>query len=225
MACSDEEFMEAIREFPVLYNKCEKGYKDKNVVKNAWGKVIEKCGVEDIDEAQKRFGNIKKRFNNRRKKAKGPSGSGTADVQDASRKFQDMQYLAWLEPHVQLRPTKTNVSFKQLAAQQGERRSADESEDDEDDDDDGDVVDAAVHTSNSTRNEGLEEQLTDSMNEGDSTILRNSEEDLLFKDGVASSGTTKCRKPKTKKNVSETTKRTKWHQKEKDLDTICRWSS
>ena len=101
MVSTDEEFTEIIRGFPILYNKNEKGYRDINVVRNAWKKVVENCGEnvaelneenvgELVVEAQKRFINIKKRFNSKRKKAKGPSGSGVADLEDASRKFQDM---------------------------------------------------------------------------------------------------------------------------------------
>ena len=78
IACTDEVFTEAIREFPALYNKNEKSYKDKNVVQNAWAKVIEKCSFDgNEEEVKNRFSNLKKR----RKKAKGASGSGALDVQ------------------------------------------------------------------------------------------------------------------------------------------------
>ena len=57
--------------------------------------------MESVDIAKKRFLNIKKRFNNRRKKRVGPSGSGSKDAQEGKEQFQDMAYLSWLEPHVQ----------------------------------------------------------------------------------------------------------------------------
>ena len=64
-------------------------------------------------------------------------------------------------------------------------------------------------TSNSIRNEGLEEQLADSMNEGDRRILRNSEEDLLFKDGVTSSSTTNVGSGTSRKERNGTNKKIK----------------
>ena len=37
-----EQLAEAVRTYPCLYDKNKKEYKDKNVCKNVWGKVIEK---------------------------------------------------------------------------------------------------------------------------------------------------------------------------------------
>ena len=81
---------------------------------NAWAKVMEKCELESI--AKRLFKNVKKRFGKRRKLSKGQSGSGSKDVRDAKEKFQDMEYLAWLEPFVKLRSTKSDFDFKAMAA-------------------------------------------------------------------------------------------------------------
>ena len=70
--------------------------------------------MENVNEAQRRFSNIKKRFNKRRKDSKGPSGSGSNDIREARDKFKDMDYLAWLEPYTKLRQTKSNLTFKAL---------------------------------------------------------------------------------------------------------------
>ena len=35
----NEEFAESVREFPCLYDKLKKEYKDKNIVMNAWKEV------------------------------------------------------------------------------------------------------------------------------------------------------------------------------------------
>ena len=58
---SDETFTEAIRQYPVLYDKHSKGYKDTNgQKKNAWEKVVAECGLEDVATAQRLFEKIKK---------------------------------------------------------------------------------------------------------------------------------------------------------------------
>ena len=49
MARIDEKLTEIIREFPVLYNKNESGYKDKNgIVKKAWEKVVSQIFIQCI---------------------------------------------------------------------------------------------------------------------------------------------------------------------------------
>ena len=45
---SDEKLAEAIRKYPVIYDKREKGHKDKILGPNAWAKVVEGCGLEDL---------------------------------------------------------------------------------------------------------------------------------------------------------------------------------
>ena len=113
----DEILAEAIRKYPVIYDKGRKGHKDKNMVANAWANVVKECDLEDVASAQRLFANLKKRFNKRRKdvKVRGPSGSGATDVSDAKAKFKELDYLAWLEPYVILRETKTNCpDFKRI---------------------------------------------------------------------------------------------------------------
>ena len=115
MSASDEMLSEAIRKYPVIYDKGKKGHKNKNMVDNAWKKVIEECGIEDVASAQRLFVNLKKRFNKRRRdlKKKGPSGTGSADLSEAK----EMEYLTWLEPYVILRATKTNCpNFKAMVS-------------------------------------------------------------------------------------------------------------
>ena len=60
---SDEEIAEAVREYPCLYDKARKGHCDRDLVKNCWLKVAEKCGFEDEEEAKRLFNNLKKRYN------------------------------------------------------------------------------------------------------------------------------------------------------------------
>ena len=107
---SDEIFTEAIRRYPVLYDKYAKGYKDTSGQKmNAWEKVVAECCLADVASAQQLFENIKKKFNVRRKNSKGPSGSGAADMSAQQEDFKDMAYLSWLAPFVKLRQTKSRL--------------------------------------------------------------------------------------------------------------------
>ena len=64
MSASDEMLSEAIRKYPVIYDKGKKGHKNKNMVDNAWRKVIEECGIEDVASAQRLFINLKIMFQN-----------------------------------------------------------------------------------------------------------------------------------------------------------------
>ena len=42
LSLQQEEILSEVRIYPVLYNKTEKGYREKDVVRNAWSKVAEK---------------------------------------------------------------------------------------------------------------------------------------------------------------------------------------
>ena len=72
---NEEKLCESIRKCPVLYDKSEALYKDRNVVANAWKEVAKECGIETPAHAKKRFENLKKRLSKRRRKAKGSSGN------------------------------------------------------------------------------------------------------------------------------------------------------
>ena len=56
----------------------------------------------EVAQVQRLFENSRRRFN-RRKKVPKPSGSGTADVQDAKERLKELAYLSWIEPYVQQR--------------------------------------------------------------------------------------------------------------------------
>ena len=112
----DEELSEAIRKYPVIYDKGEKGHKDKLKVANAWKKVIEELGLEDVDIAQRQFANLKKLFNKRRKVVTkcGPSGVSRDAVSEAKENMKELAFRLWLISFVQLRTTKSNCpAFKQ----------------------------------------------------------------------------------------------------------------
>ena len=77
---SDEEIAEAVQEYPCLYDKARKGHCDRDLVKNCWLKVAEKCGFEDEEEAKRLFNNLKKRYNKARNESTCASGSGRKDA-------------------------------------------------------------------------------------------------------------------------------------------------
>ena len=47
----NEQLSEVVREFPCLYDKSKKEYKDENVVENAWKQVAEK--LEFLSDGKK----------------------------------------------------------------------------------------------------------------------------------------------------------------------------
>ena len=43
----DEKLSDAVREYPCLYDKMKKDYKDVNVNRNAWSSVAEQMSIEN----------------------------------------------------------------------------------------------------------------------------------------------------------------------------------
>ena len=71
MACSskvvslvDEDTLsETVRNFPLLYDKSKKGYKERDAVQNTWTEVARSLDViEKWDDAKNVFENFKKRY-------------------------------------------------------------------------------------------------------------------------------------------------------------------
>ena len=64
-----------------------------------------------LGTASKRFEALRKRFNRRRKQFSeaSRSGSGTADVAESSQNLKEYAFLAWLQPYIKPRNTKTNL--------------------------------------------------------------------------------------------------------------------
>ena len=120
----DEMLSEAVREYPAIYDKTKRAHHDRAVVKNCWQKVAEVCGIENHKEAIRLFGNLKKRYNKSRNKLKQQSGSAPTN------KPNPYAYLSWLQPHVILRSTVTNISkFKVLQNEANARTSSSSNED------------------------------------------------------------------------------------------------
>ncbi|XP_074634578.1 uncharacterized protein LOC141893102 isoform X3 [Acropora palmata] len=83
MAASlDEKIAEAVRRFPVLYDKSCKDFKDNNTKKNAWEDVAKIAGLSSGEEPKTYFTNLRTRYTRDRKKLKKVkvSGTGSEDV-------------------------------------------------------------------------------------------------------------------------------------------------
>ena len=55
---SDELLVEAVRKYPVIYDKKKKGHKDKMMIENAWKKVVEEVGSESSEITKRLFENL-----------------------------------------------------------------------------------------------------------------------------------------------------------------------
>ena len=59
----EEKLSETVRNFPVLYDKSKKGYKERDAVKNAWTEVARSLDfIENWDDAKNLFENFKKQY-------------------------------------------------------------------------------------------------------------------------------------------------------------------
>lgn len=201
MSSHDEILSEAVRKYPCLYDKGKKSHKDKLTTINAWKKVGEECQISH-EEAKRSFENLKRRFAKRRKKINGPSGSSTSEMADAKDKYRELAYLAWLEPHTQLRSTKTNCpAFKQVLATVDEDEDSSSEDDKENRNDDNDEVNIEnVDVRSST------DDITPD-------IMINTEEDLIFTPLTTKDSKRQKKNKTTSQYISDVTKRTKWHQK------------
>ena len=112
---SEEDFMEAVRMYPVIYNPSLVEFRNLRVKKNAWEKVAKELNVSDPANLQIRFKSLRRRasqckklYNSRREK----SGAGVEDV-DTGRGNDvelDRQLLLyrWLFQFIKSRPVVTN---------------------------------------------------------------------------------------------------------------------
>ena len=51
----DERLSIEVEKYPCLYNKSEKGYKEKDRKKNAWKKIEEELGLDEGNQSDKFF--------------------------------------------------------------------------------------------------------------------------------------------------------------------------
>ena len=103
----DAEFMEIIREFPTIYNRSLKDFKDRNKISNCWKAVAEKVG-QPVDQVKRRYESIRTQFGKYLKSRKGKSGSGSGDV-PLDPKY---EHLRWLKNFIVSRASSWN--FKSI---------------------------------------------------------------------------------------------------------------
>ena len=59
----EDKLSETVRNFPLLYDKSKKGYKERNAVQNTWTEVARSLDfIEKWDDAKNVFENVKKRY-------------------------------------------------------------------------------------------------------------------------------------------------------------------
>lgn len=99
----DVEFMEIIREFPIVYNRSLKDFKDRNKKSNCWTAISEKVG-QPIDQVKRRYESIRTQFGKYLKSRKGRSGSGSGDI-PLDPKY---EHLRWLSNYIVSRASSGN---------------------------------------------------------------------------------------------------------------------
>lgn len=98
LSLNDNEFMETVRTYRVLFDKGCTDFKNQVMKSNAWKQVSEKAGM-DPQLARKRYDNIRSSFGRYIRTLKPPSGSG----RDAIVLDQKFEYLRWLMPYIKHR--------------------------------------------------------------------------------------------------------------------------
>ena len=70
----DALFMQIIRDFPTIYNRASKDFKDTNKKANCWRTIAQRLG-EPVDSVKRRYETIRTDFSRYLRKKKGKSGS------------------------------------------------------------------------------------------------------------------------------------------------------
>ena len=76
---SDVDFIEIIRDFPTIYNRSSRDFKDKTKEENRWKAVAEKVNGT-VEEVKRSYDTIWTQFGKYIKKRKEKSGSCTVDL-------------------------------------------------------------------------------------------------------------------------------------------------
>ena len=96
----DESLSNEVQKYLCLYDKGNKGYKERDRRSNAWRRVESELGLEE-GTAEKRFDAIKKRYNRKKNalKSKKNPGSGLKDVEEAENSVKEYSFLSWLDSY------------------------------------------------------------------------------------------------------------------------------
>jgi len=91
-------------------------------------------------EGQRKFENLRKRYSKKRALWKKPPKSGSGSNDEAIKRVEKLRkayaFLAWLEPYIALRSTKTNLSEEMEEVEETQQDEKDDDEEDENEDGD-----------------------------------------------------------------------------------------
>ena len=104
MRKSDEVFMDIIREYPTIYNRSSKDFKDKTKKSNCWRAVAERLD-EPVDIVKRRYESIRTQFSKDIRARKGTSGCRSDDI-PLTAKF---EHLRWLKTFIITRTSTINL--------------------------------------------------------------------------------------------------------------------
>ena len=96
-----------------MYDKSDKGYKERDVFANAWEKVVAELDfLEDVKEAKTYWENLRKCYNKKHNDVKKSDRSGTSlfEKEKARKAFQPYIFLQWLDRFIGARASKTNLT-------------------------------------------------------------------------------------------------------------------
>ena len=120
------DFMNVIQEYPSIYNRSSRDFKDKLKKGNCWKAVADRV-CEPVDVVKTRYENIRTQFGKYLKKRKGTSGAGTTDIIPIDPKC---ERLMWLRKFIVSRPTSGTFRRKQKSTKSNvELTDSDEDED------------------------------------------------------------------------------------------------
>ena len=95
--------MNEVQNFPILYDKFDREFKDIHKKRNAWNKVGDSFGLS-AEVAAEKYKNIRSAYGRYLKKRKTtPSGSGRSTIN------LEYDYLEWLNVYIEHRETTSNL--------------------------------------------------------------------------------------------------------------------
>ena len=150
---TNADFMDIIQDYPTIYNRSSRDFKDKTKKANCWAAVAERVN-EPVEVVKKRYETIRTQFSKYLKNRRGASGAGAADITPVDSRY---ERLMWLKNFIVSRPNSGNFQRKHKPAVTPSRNFDLEDDDVDDDGDDGD--DAFSSSSNDGDDNGMEKEL------------------------------------------------------------------
>ena len=115
-AINNEELMEHIRRYPVIYDKSAAHYRDARKRANAF-KAIEQAMKLEAGDALKRYSTVRTRFSKYLKSLQLPSGSGNTVTLNS-----EYESLRWLICHIKPK-SNTSSNYSRKRSQQNEEEA------------------------------------------------------------------------------------------------------